>query len=208
MNVPDTLPQRLYLLAYDPAKGRVRGGHVGELVRAAALTDLYLNGHLTDVRDRPVVEVRHPCHDPFLETLLAEVAEGRSRKWKSWVARRGGPAHRAVRQQLADGGWLRVEQSKILGIFPHTKVTPRDPRVRKELADRVNGALKQPVSRVDPADAALVALSAAAELPHVLGRAERRKHKERIRSLTSLAGPAAPALRKAIADANASAGAG
>ncbi|GAA3209908.1 GOLPH3/VPS74 family protein [Actinocorallia longicatena] len=201
MNLPDTLPQRLYLLAYDPDKGRTRTGSLGELVRAAALTDLYLNGHLADERGRPVVEVRHPCHDPVLEALLAEVAEARRpRKWKAWIGRRGKPAHRAVREQLAEGGWVRVETGRVLLFFPRTKVTLRDPRVRKHLASRVSRALSDPVGRVDPADAALVALSAAAELKHVLDRRRRRDNKARIADLTRLAGPAAPALRQVISE--------
>ncbi|WP_344455806.1 GOLPH3/VPS74 family protein, partial [Actinocorallia aurantiaca] len=90
VELPDTLPQRIYLLALDPGKGRpLMGTHLNELVRAAALADLYLSGHLTDERGRAAVAVRHPCHDPVLEAVLEELASSRPRKWQHWVGRRG-----------------------------------------------------------------------------------------------------------------------
>jgi hypothetical protein len=199
MAVPVSLPQRIFLLAYDPDKGRVRvDTNLGAMLRAAALADLYLNGHLTDERGRAAIEVRHPCHDPVLETLLEEIAGSRPRKWQSWVGRRQRAARSAVRQQLGDGGWVRLEPRRILGLFPTTKVTIRDPRVRKELLGRVNGALKNPIGRVDPADAAIVAIVAAGDLTLVLDRRTKRANKRRIQELGEISGPIGPALRKSI----------
>ncbi len=206
MAVPDSLPQRIFLLAYNPDKGRVGfDTNLGTMLRAAALTDLYLTGHLTDERGRAAIEVRHPCHDPVLDAVLDEIAGSRPRTWQSWVGRRNRAARSAVRQQLSDGGWVRLEPGKILGLFPTTRVTVRDPRVRKELLDRVNGALKKPLGRVDTADAALVAIVAAGELSLVLDRKTRRAYKRRIQELTELSGPAGPALRKSIQAAAAAA---
>jgi hypothetical protein len=196
----------VFLLAYDPDRGRVRaGGNLGAMLRAAALADLYLNGRLTDERGRAAVGVRHPCHDTVLDALLDEIAGSRPRKWHSWISRRHRVAVKAVRQQLGDGGWVRLEPRRILGLFPTTRVTVRDPRVRKELLGRVNGALKNPLGRVDPADAALVAIVAAAGLGLVLDRKTRRANKRRIQELTGLSGPIGPALRKSIEDAEAAA---
>ncbi|MEU7903613.1 GPP34 family phosphoprotein [Actinoplanes sp. NPDC049118] len=209
MTVPGSLPQRIFLLAYSPEKGRVRmGTNLGAMLRAAALADLYLGGHLTDERGRPAVGVRHPCHDPVLEALLEEIAGARPRRWHSWVGRRQRPAVSAVRRQLGDGGWVRLEPRRILGLFPTTKVTIRDPRVRKELLGRVNAALKTPVGRVEAADAALVAIVAAGDLRLVLDRKTLRANKRRIQELTELSGPAGPALRKSIRDAAASSAGG
>ncbi|GGK01799.1 hypothetical protein GCM10010123_34630 [Pilimelia anulata] len=210
MAVPDSLPQRMFLLAYDPDKGRIRaGGNTGAVLRAAALADLYLSGHLADERGRvAVVGVRRPCPDPVLAAVLDEVAGARPRKWHTWVGRRQRAAVGAVRQQLGDGGWVRLEPHRILGLFPTVRVTVRDPRVRKELVSRVTGALSSPVGRVEPADAALVALVAAGDLHGVLDRRTKRAHKQRIRELTERSGPAGPALRKSIRDAAASGGAG
>jgi len=206
MPVPGSLPQRIFLLAYNPDKGRVRAGNLGAMLRAAALADLYLNGHLTDVRGRAAVKVRYAGHDPVLAAVQEELAGSRPRKWQSWIGRGQRAAVRAVRRQLSDGGWVRLEPRRILGLFPTTKVTVRDPRVRKELLGRVNGVLKNPIGRTDPADAALVAIVAAGDLSLVLDRRTKRANKRRIRELTELSGPIGPALRKSIEAEAAAAG--
>ena len=196
MALPASLAQRVFLLAHDPAKGRPRfGTELGAMLRAAALADLYLHGHLVDERGRAANDVRRPNQDPVLEALFDEIASSRLRRWQSWIGRGQRATVAAVRQQLSDGGWIRVEQHRVLGLFPAVRVTIRDPRVRKELLDRVGSALKKPVGRVDPADAALVAIVAAGDLGIVLDRRARREGKRRIKELTEVSGPIAPALR-------------
>ena len=199
MSVPSSLPQRIYLLAYDPAKGRVRmGTNLGAMLRAAALAELYLSRHLADERGRAVVGVLQPCPDPVLAATLEEIAGSWPRRWQTWVGRRQGAAVKAVRRQLGEEGWARLENHKILGLFPTVKITLRDPRARKELLGRVSGALKQPVARVDPADAALAVIVAEGKLTLVLDRGTKRQHKQRLKDLAALSGPIGPALRKAI----------
>lgn len=67
MGLPGSLAQRVYLLAYDPDKGRVgMFTEVGAMLRAAALADLYLNGHLVDERGRAIVNGRPTVSDPVL----------------------------------------------------------------------------------------------------------------------------------------------
>lgn len=202
MAVPDSLPQRIFLLAYDPEKGRFRVfTHLGAMLRAAALAELYLTGHITDENGRAVIDTRRPCHDPVLGTLLQEIAGSKPRKWQRLIDDRQGATVKAVRQQLSDGGWVRLEPRRILGLFPTTTVTIREPRVRKELLARVNGAVKNPIGRVDPADAALVTIAAAGFLTLVLDRKTRRANKRRIQELAELTGPIGPALEKSIRDA-------
>ncbi|PRY30583.1 GOLPH3/VPS74 family protein [Pseudosporangium ferrugineum] len=206
MAVPTSLAQRVFLLAHDPAKGRVRTGtHLGSMLRAAALADLYLAGNLTDVRGRAAVEGRYSGGDPVLDGLLAEIAGARPRTWQSWVGRGHRATIAAVRRQLADDGWVRLEPRRVLGLFPVTRVTIRDPRVRKELLARVRTALKEPTGRVDPQDAALVAIVAAGELTLVLDRRARRASERRIAQLTEVSGPAGPALHRVVQAANSSA---
>nr|MDT0663364.1 GPP34 family phosphoprotein [Micromonospora sp. DSM 115978] len=199
MAVPDSLAQRVFLLAYIPDKGRVGWDtNLGAMLRAAALADLYRSGHLTDERGRAAVKARHPCHDPVLDALLDEIAGSKPRKWQSWIGRGHRAARDAVRQQLGDSGWVRLQPHRILGLFPTTRVTIRDPRVRKDLLGRVNTALTRPVGRVDPADAVLVAIVAAGDLTLVLNRRTRRAHKRRIQQLTEQSGPIGPALHASI----------
>jgi Golgi phosphoprotein 3 GPP34 len=202
MAVPGSLAQRVFLLAYDPGKGRVRlGANLGAMLRAAALADLYLDGHLTDERGGATIDARHPCPDPLLAALLDEIAGSRRRSWESWVGRRQRAAVSVVRRQLSDGGWVRLEPHRVLWLFPTTKVTIRDPRVRKELLSRVKGALKDPIDRIDHTDAALVAIVAAADLKIVLDRPTARAHRRRIQQLTAVSGPVGQALRRSIESA-------
>ncbi len=218
MAVPGSLPRRMFLLAYDPDKGRFRvGTNLGGLLRAAALADLRLRGHLTDERGNAAIDRRRPRpsgagtvsrsvhrppgHDPVLETLLDEIARSKPRTWQFWIHHGLRTAVRAVRQQVSDGGWVRLQPHKVLGLFPTTRVTIRDLRVRNELLGRVNGALNNPIGRVDPADAALVAIVAAGDLRVVLDRRTARAHKRRIKELTELSGPVGPALEQSIRDA-------
>jgi hypothetical protein len=128
MGVPDSLPQRIFVLAYNPAKSRVGlDSNLGLMLRAAALADLYLGGHLADERGRAAIAVRRPCHDPVLDALLDEIAGSKPRTWQFWVDRRYRAARSAVRQQLSDRGWVYLQRRRILGLFPTTKVTSATP---------------------------------------------------------------------------------
>lgn len=198
MALPESLPQRVFLLAYNPDTGRASGSNLGAMLRAAALADLSINGHLTDEHGRAAIGARRSCHDPVLKALLDEIVGARPRKWQSWIGRNQRATLIAVRRQLGDGNWVRLQSHKVLGLFPMVKVTPRDTRVRKELLGRVNDALKKPIGRIEPADAALVAIVATGELNLVLDRRARRAHKRRIQELTELSGPIGRALRKSI----------
>ncbi|MDX6740258.1 GOLPH3/VPS74 family protein [Actinocorallia sp. A-T 12471] len=199
MKQPESLAQRMFLLALDPDKGRTHSStYLRPLIRSAVLTELYLSGHLRDDAGKPAVEVAGPCADPVLAGVLQEIGEGRPRRWQHWVGRQGRQTTDAVRDQLIDGGLLRAEPRRVLGLFPSTYYTLRDPRVRSRLTATVSAVLRDPVGRVDPADAALVSLSVLGQLHKVVPRAKRKEHKQKIKALTEVTGPAAPALKKTI----------
>ncbi|MFI0348948.1 GPP34 family phosphoprotein [Actinomadura sp. 9N407] len=197
VQVPESLPARMYLLSYDLNKHRmaVKGGRLGYVLRAAALTELYLDGRLTEERRRP--RPGTPGDDPY--GLLARIAASRPRSWQYWVRKDGRAMVRAVRDELVQGGWIRVQPSRMFGIFPSQQVTVKDPRVVKTLWGGASSALRgKPVAHVNSYDAAAVALAAAGELKTVLPRPDRRRHKRRIAELTARSGPAAPAVRKVL----------
>jgi hypothetical protein len=197
--VPDTLQARLFLLAYDPEKGRMTGRSNLDLVlRAGALADLLRLGLIRDDRGRPVAVAPAPAGlDPLLAEQLRLIADNRPRSWRRWIDRRR-PTVREVRGGLADQGVLRLEEHRLLGLFSAVRVEPRDPRPRRQLTAAVSAALRDPISRVEAADAALVALAAAGNLSLVLTRHQRREFKERIAELTELCGPVPAALRRAV----------
>ncbi|MFD0684722.1 GOLPH3/VPS74 family protein [Actinomadura fibrosa] len=204
VDIPESLPARMFLLAYDLRKQRMAkgGSRLGYVLRGAALTELYLDGRLSEDGRRPAPGT--PGDDPY--GLLAEIAGSRPRSWQHWI-RKGSRAFVAtVRDELERDGWIRVRRHRVLGLFPSYQVTVKDPRVVKELWGGASQALRgRPVAHVNSYDAAAVALAAAGELTTVLPRADRRRYKRRIEELTARSGPAAPAVRKVISAENAAA---
>lgn len=206
--VPANLPERLYLLAYDPQRGRVtQQSSLHLLLQAAALTELLRRGLVREEGRTAVARSRDAAAsaglDPYSAHLLGRIQEKRPHSWNWWVARahsvgRDQPARR-VRDGLAQAGWIGLDQGRAAGVFPVTRVTLGDPGVRQELAASVTAALKSPLSRVDPADAALVALAAAGRLRTVLTPKQRREHRGRIEKLSPAAGPVPKALATALA---------
>ncbi|WP_018657878.1 GOLPH3/VPS74 family protein [Actinomadura flavalba] len=196
VNVPDSLPARMYLLAHDPRRQRMTAGsRLGYVLRAAALTELFLDGRLLDERKRAVPGT--PGNDPY--GLLAQIASSRPRTWQHWVRKDSRAMKRRVQSELVDAGLIRVQEHRVLGVFPATRVTVRDPRVVKSLWRGASSALwGQPVAHVNSLDAAVVALAAAGEITTFLPRSERRRHKRRIADLSARSGPAPKAVRKVI----------
>ncbi|MGH3242632.1 MAG: GOLPH3/VPS74 family protein, partial [Spirillospora sp.] len=160
VDVPESLPARMYLLAYDTTKHRMtrRGARLGHVLRAAALTELYLDGRLGEERRRPVPGT--PGDDPY--GLLAQIAASRPRSWQYWVRKDGRALVRTVRDELVRGGWIRVRTRRVLGLFRYEEITVKDPRVVKTLWGGASSALRgRPVAHVNSYDAAAVALAAA-----------------------------------------------
>ena len=199
MELPESLPGRMYPLAYHPGKRRMTAGsHLGYVMRAAALADLLLADALADASGKAGSQPGRVVTDPLLDVVRQQIATSRPRSWRHWVSKGAGSMKRDVRDQLAAEGWIRVQPRRILGMFPAAKITVEDLRVVERLAGLVAAALRDPIEEVGPRDAALVALAAAGELNSALPRARRREHKERIARLSEGTGPVVKALRKAI----------
>lgn len=202
MRLPETLPERLFLLAYDTDRERLaRWTDVGLLVRAAALAELELLGALVDERGRatPPRVGRPAVADPLLREVLAEIeAAPRPRRWQHWVQRGKRRARSAVERRLVAERVITAHPYRVLGVIPRTRITVRDPLLIGHLRARVAEVLR--ARTVDPRDAAMVALAATGELRTVFGWRQRRAHRARIAELATT-GPAATVkgLKKAIA---------
>lgn len=216
MQRPESLPARLYLLAYDTRKRRLTSrDRLGFALRAAALADLLLRGWLRDDSGKAVLastEVGRSTTngassraaaaklDPFLASLLHEIEGSRPRRWQHWVRKRSNRAAPAVRDQLAAARVIRVERHGILGVIPQDRITVRDTRTLNNISREVVGAAcgPRPVVRLDPAAGALAAIAAAAELHTVLSNLQRWRHRRRIAELNQLVTPVPAALRRVI----------
>jgi hypothetical protein len=191
----ESLAARIYLLAYDPARQRLTArGELGVLTRAANLTELLLRGQLRDDDGRPAVV--GGASDP----LLTEIADSRPRPWAHWVGRGEKAAVSAVKDELIAAGLIRTESYRVLGIFPATRVIVLDPMVVPRLREAVSQILRDPnpADRVDPRDAAMVALAVAGGVRTAVDRRTARAYKQRIAELAEAAGPSVPAARKVI----------
>ena len=194
MTLPESLPARLYLLAYDTKKNRITArSQLGLVLRAAALADLYLAGRVTDEKGKALVTGdRRPTGDPLLDEVLQRLAEHRPRSWRRWIAR-GQPAVRAVRTQLEDGRYIRVGHRRILP----DRVELLDRTAVQRYADELRAELRRPAYRAEPRTAAVLALAARGEIATVISRRERREYRQHLDELAVRTGPIADALRKA-----------
>jgi hypothetical protein len=203
------LPERLYLLAFDPTTAKLTNkSRLGLMLRAAALIDLQLDGRLAD-QDGRVVASSGATSSPLAAHVLVQVETGGRKRWKYWVERKARQAVPMVRDELERRHLIKVERYRRFGFFPAERITLRQPLVRRQLLQAATDTLRPArlVSRVDPRDAALVVLASTGELKHVLSKAQRKQHKERLGQLSVLAGPPVQALRKAIQAQSAAAGA-
>jgi len=199
---PESLPEKAFLLAYDLRRQRLTGrGELGYLLRAAALADLLLRGHLADESGKARTVKPAADLDPVLRAAWEEIEYSSPRSWRRWVSVRRRGAVREVRDQLADAGVVKLDQRRILGLFPATRITVRQHAEVKRLAEQVGRAIRggQPASRVEPDTAALAALAAAGRLRLVLTGADQRRHRGRLSTLADPIQPIAAALRRAIA---------
>ena len=194
MTLPESLPARLYLLAYDTEKNRVTAqSQLGLVLRAAALADLYLAGRVTDENGKArATGDRRPTGDPLLDEVLQQLAEHRPRSWQGWIAH-GQPAVRTVRTQLEVDRHIQVEHRMIRP----DRVELQDRLAVQRYAGEVRAELRGPASSTEPRTAAVLALSARGEIANVISRSERREHRQHLDELAVCTGPIADSLRKA-----------
>jgi hypothetical protein len=197
MTPPASLPARLYLLGYDPRRQRINGGtYHGLAIRAAALEELRQRGSLVDDDGKVQVAQRQRLDDPILDAVLTEVSgSAKPRSWQRWISANVRTTYRAVRDQLDDRLYIRLEPYRVLGLFPAHRVRLRDTAAVRTLQAEFERDLTGDTVPA-PAGAALVALAAVGEVGTVAPRQARRQYRDRISQLST--GPLPEALRKAV----------
>ncbi|MDT0463368.1 GOLPH3/VPS74 family protein [Streptomyces gibsoniae] len=197
-----SLPARLYLLAWDTTRRRLRHDPgLAPLVRAGALTELAGRGLLVDA-DGVATPRDLDAHsgDAVLDGLLELVMESGPRSWESWVTRYAAVTLDAVRPQLAAAGFLRADSRRGLGLLRPVEYTLERVQAVEALQREARQTLTgpEPVAEVLEEDAALVALAAAAGLSTVTSPAARERHRERIEALTARGSRAVPVLPRVV----------
>ncbi|GAA2604782.1 MULTISPECIES: GOLPH3/VPS74 family protein [Streptomyces] len=199
---PLSLPARLCLLAWDPARpGAADTARVHHLVRAGALTELAQRGLLTDDDGIATpVDLDSGAGDPVLDGLLELVRESLPHRWRTWVRLHARVTFDAVREQLVAEGCLRAEKKRVLGVFPSVEYALARAAVPRALREETRYVLEGPLpaAEVSERDAALAALVAAAGLGVPAG--DGAGGRDRIAELTGRSGAAAPGLRKIVGE--------
>jgi hypothetical protein len=202
-----TLAELLLLIAYDDAGNRIGRSQAVDLgLAGAVLADLAIAGRV-DVADRKVRVVDPtPTGHPVLDDALAGLAaERRLRRPSDQVRVLSRGLRDKVLERLVGDGVLRLEQDRVLWVFPRRRypsttglepVAETDARGRLRLA--VDGA-----GPVDPRTAALCGLVKAVRLEKAVF--PDRSRREVRRRLTAIADSdwASEAVRKAIAEVEA-----
>lgn len=185
-----TLPERMYLLAYDLDREKLTArSELGLIMRAAALAELMGSGRVTDENGKPHVTDARPCGVPMLDDLLAEIGAAGPRSWQRWIRKQERKASRAWRDHLEKNRQIKVDARMLLP----DRVTLRDRRAVKQLQTETRAALR---GSTDARTEAALALALAGGLKTVASGADKRKHKDRVRELTEQ--PIPRALRRAI----------
>lgn len=153
VGLPSTLPGRLYLAAYNP-RGRTFGGDNLWLfefaLRAAVVTELFLQGHLIDVAGRPQ-QADAPPETASLQLMWDEIPPDTSSTWAEVIST--APAVSAgytVPAELRAAGWL-CERRRRFAVMPGLRLQPADMSTADEAGDEARQALagivaQQPVS--------------------------------------------------------------
>jgi len=129
------LPAQLFLLAVDPRRQRLTARiELGYVLRAAALVDLQLSGHLVDVDGRPKATDSAAAADPVLDGVLRQVTADPRRRWRYWIRKDTRQLIRDVRHQLLAGRRIELAPYRILGLLPAQRIVILDPLLRDRIA--------------------------------------------------------------------------
>ena len=201
MELPRTLHGRLYLIAYDRERRRLRGGgHLARALRTAALAELHLDGHLVDENGKVHTAIARRPADPILLTILEQIEASKPRSWSHWINKEAGRTQRAIRDQLEVQGWLRIEPRKILGLIPADEIDLRNEHHVAKLMSEVTGRLRAALGgqRADPRTLTIGLVASVASMPTVLNRSDRWRQRKELAALYKRASPPVEALRKVI----------
>lgn len=200
-----TLAQQLYLLCYTVDKGKFELTNLqgrGQLVRAAALSELVVGGMLSAQGGKVQRLPAGPPGDSFYAAVWSEMPADKPKGWLNHVHNKAHTAEKPVRDQLAAAGFVTVTPEKRLGLMTVDKVTVNDPTqvlaAQGTVRDAVLGGHHPATVPTDRLTMAVFAYEV--EVTSVFSGAERREHKQRFKALAAHYDSVVPGLRRALRD--------
>ncbi|MGH3316243.1 MAG: GOLPH3/VPS74 family protein [Nocardioidaceae bacterium] len=205
------IAEDLLLLVTDDATGKpiVGSTELEHALAGAVLLELAMSGRV-DVEkgtgfgrgDRVVVTDASRTEDPVLDDALSRIAE-KPRKPQSVVGALRKGLRARLYERMAAHGILRMEQGRVLGLFPTTRWPAVDSAHERQLRQALHDVLVvgvEPQPRIGAIVSLLYAINA---VPKVVGsRENRRAVKARAKAIAEGAWAAA-AVRKAVEAVNA-----
>ena len=201
----ESLPQQMYLLCYDPDKGKIELASAGTrdvLLRAAAAGQMTIGGLLRDHNGKAerTTAAATTSEDPFLAEVLGDVPGDRPRRWFTVVYPGRYTAEATIRGQLAEAGAITDDSDRVLRLIPVHHITLADPQHLHILQDRIGKAV---LGGQDPAslsieDAVLAVLAVEGGVSTLFGLKDRFTHRDTIRELSAHVDSQLPGLRKAV----------
>jgi hypothetical protein len=208
---PVTLPEKLLLLAVDPATGkpRCRARYLGYGVAGAALAELAARGRVAEQGKYISVISQQPTGDPlFDETLVLLPPPGGKAKSKSWLKSSAKAVTASCAKQLEGRGAIRVERHRTLGLVPSNRYHPAGadwftPAVR-QFQVSVKAAKAAKAGLTDPQDRLLAGFVSACGLARPLfpGLGEGRKIRKVLRTFAREQWPCSVVHRMVESDRN------
>lgn len=200
-----TLAHRLVLLSLDPATGARRQRQaMAFAVCGAVLADLALAGRIGLAEKRVAVLDRDVTPHSLLNDALARIAEGRPARPHTWCVRLQRVVRvRAVLDDLVRLGYVRRQQSRLLGLVPVTRYPVLATGVVEGWRAALRNVVALGVTPTSDADAQLARLLFEVGLRKVaFGPVPRSTAKARVLAIDSLRWPG-DGVRTAIQSARA-----
>lgn len=200
-----SLPQRMYLLSYTVHKEKFEAVNLqgrGQLLRAAALTELTLNGLLNAQGKKVARPPGVAPADPFLADVWRDIPE-KPKGWLKYVHEKYTTAEGPVRDQLAESGAITLSSRRgFLSPLASHQVTVNDPQRVLTLQKTARHAVlagSDPAS-VPAAELAMTVLPVECEMFSVLTSQEVREYKHTLKQLAERFDEFVPGLRRALRD--------
>ena len=209
--LPVLIAEDLLLLVTDDSTGKsiVGSTELDHALAGGVLLELALSGRVDVERgrrfgrgDRVVVADTSPTGDSVLDDALSRITE-KPRKPESVVGALRKGLRTRLYERLADQGILRMEQGRVLGLFPSTRWPAVDSAHERQLRQALEDALVVGIEPQPRVAAVVSLLHAIKAVPKVVGSRENKKVVQARAKAIAEGAWAATAVRKAVDAVNA-----